>query len=79
MRVVTSGPACCTFLYSIKFIYVGLSIGVQDRTSIIKLRTDQGLICTLSYIRGFYLYVALDKAKGAVGLGSNPVNVVIPG
>ena len=44
-----------------------------------KLRTDQGLIGTLSYIRGFYLYVALDKAKGAVGLGSNPVNVVIPG
>ena len=74
-----SSTACCTSLYSIKFIYVGLSIGVKDCTRIFELRTDQGLIGTLFYIRGFYVYVALDKVKGAVGLGSNLVNVVIPG
>ena len=44
-----------------------------------KLRTGHGRIGTLSDIRGLYLYVALDNAKGAVGLDSNPVNVVIPG
>ena len=77
--MVVSGPPCCTSLNSLEFVYIGLGIGVKDRASIFKLGTDQGLIGTLSYIRGLYLYVPLDKAKRTVSIGSNLVYVVVPG
>ena len=72
-------PPCCTSLNYFEFVYICLGLGVKDCTSIFKLGTDKSRIVTLSYIRGLYLYVPLDKAKGAVSLGSNLVYVVVPG
>ena len=57
-----------TSQYSIKCIYVGLSKGVKDRTRISKPMKDQGLIGTLFYIRGFYLYVCLTKPRERLAL-----------